>query len=70
MEEQVNKLIRDTMLAKGMNQTQLAKHLGITRQTLGNWLHGKHAPDWSTTNAILKNDSTFALNLRVILLTY
>lgn len=70
MKEQIRLLIQDTMLAKGMNQSQLASYLGITRQTLHNWLRGTHLPNWATTNRIMEHDRGFALNLRVILLTY
>lgn len=70
MKEQIKLLIQETMLAKEMNQSQLASHLGITRQTIHNWLNGTHQPNWATTNRIMKHDVRFALELRVILLTY
>ena len=52
MGDDIGKNIKDLIKAKGITQTALARHLGISNGTLSDWISGRYRPKPKNIKAI------------------
>lgn len=65
--KRIKSLIEETMMEMDLTQDQLAKEVGVSRQTINGWINGRVAPSFDSIMKMRQSEEPWIIMFGILL---